>query len=83
VFSLHVPGGEDPVCGSAQCLLAPYWHLKKALEKSREFKTVAASSRRGVVSVVWAQNTTVDGGVEDAVLLKGTTAFLGRGECYF
>jgi predicted PhzF superfamily epimerase YddE/YHI9 len=81
MFSPHLPGGEDPVCGSAQCLLAPYWHSRKQLEKGQEIRTFSVSARRGVVDVVWAPSASE--GKEDAVLLKGTTAFLGKGECYF
>lgn len=39
---------EDPVCGSAHCALAPYWHKK--LGKC-DFVALAASTRGGVVNV--------------------------------
>nr|GMD23640.1 phenazine biosynthesis-like domain-containing protein 1 [Ipomoea batatas] len=40
---------EDPVCGSAHCALASYWH--KMLGGKRDFIAYAASPRSGVVNV--------------------------------
>ncbi|KAJ2935393.1 hypothetical protein H1R20_g1701, partial [Candolleomyces eurysporus] len=36
MFSPEVPGGEDSVCGSAHCLLVPYWYKQKGLERGKE-----------------------------------------------
>ncbi|TFK26701.1 Diaminopimelate epimerase-like protein [Coprinopsis marcescibilis] len=36
MFSPELPGGEDPVCGSIQCLLAPYWYAKKAIPSGKD-----------------------------------------------
>jgi len=66
--------GEDPVCGTAQCLMAPYWYSKVGQEAGKEITSIAASARRGVVKVTWR---------ESGVLLRGTTAKLASGEVYY
>jgi len=74
MFCDELPGGEDPVCGTAQCLMAPYWYAKVGLDVGKEITSIAASARRGVLKVTWR---------ERGVLLRGTTAKLASGEvCY-
>ncbi len=59
---------EDPVTGSAHCLMAPYWGNVLGKDKMRAFQ---ASSRGGVVE------TTLAG---DRVKLAGTAVTVVRGE---
>lgn len=48
-FAPQVGVPEDPVCGSAHCMLAPYW--AEVLKKKR-FRALQASQRGGVVEAV-------------------------------
>lgn len=59
---------EDPVCGSAHCVLAPHWQNK--LNKS-SFTAYQASSRGGIVHV------SING---DRVFLKGEAVTIFKGE---
>ncbi|EAU83403.1 hypothetical protein CC1G_09097 [Coprinopsis cinerea okayama7 len=95
MFSPHVPGGEDAVCGSAQCLLAPYWYAKLAqlgcqkVVPGNQVTSYSASPRGGVVKVVWESDRDIprDGGgggeEKERVLLRGEVALLASGECFF
>ena len=70
MFSPEVPGGEDSVCGSAHCLLVPYWYTQKNLERGTVNVAKQVSPRGGVLHVVW------DG---DTIKLRGESAILFTG----
>jgi PhzF family phenazine biosynthesis protein len=59
---------EDPVTGSAHCVLAPYWSAK--LQKT-SMRAVQLSKRRGELDVALR---------EDRVVLGGACAIVSRGE---
>ncbi|TDL21700.1 phenazine biosynthesis protein [Rickenella mellea] len=44
---------EDPVCGSAQCMLGPYWHKKLKLKSGEVMVARQVSERGGDFEVVW------------------------------
>ena len=67
-FAPRLGINEDPVTGSAHCLLAPYWAEK--LEKTA-FKAYQASERGGVLHVVLK---------DDRVEIAGAAAFIFEGE---
>ncbi|PFH45256.1 hypothetical protein AMATHDRAFT_71904, partial [Amanita thiersii Skay4041] len=43
----HTPGGEDMVCGTAHCLIGPYWHKKRGILPGEEVKARQVSRRGG------------------------------------
>ncbi|KAF4611488.1 hypothetical protein D9613_004135 [Agrocybe pediades] len=63
---------EDPVCGSAHAVMAPYWHMKDNLTPGKEVKAKQVSARGGDLRVVWdsAENTVKLGG-QCAVFVSG------------
>ncbi|KAJ7112857.1 hypothetical protein C8R43DRAFT_1099561 [Mycena crocata] len=75
VSRMFVPMLEDAVCGSAHCLLAPYWSRKKSLVPNREFKAKQVSSRGGNLSLVWDQGNGL-------LTLKGETFVMASGEIF-
>ena len=66
---LGVP--EDPVTGSAHCLLTPYWSEKIG---KKTFNAYQASSRGGWLHVRW---------VADRVRILGDSALIFKGELLF
>ncbi|KAG6829109.1 hypothetical protein H0H92_005651 [Tricholoma furcatifolium] len=66
-----VPGDEDHVCGSAHCLMVPYWYQRLGIAETTEIKARQVSARGGVL------NITLDG---DIVKLAGDVLVLGKGE---
>ncbi|KAJ7070537.1 phenazine biosynthesis PhzF protein [Mycena amicta] len=72
------PGSaEDHVCGSAHCLLSPYWSRKHTLSGGQEFIARQVSKRGGVLELRLLQ----DEG-NDLVALKGETCVIGSGEIF-
>lgn len=70
-----IPGDEDHVCGSAHCLMAPYWYKKRGIPSGQEIKAKQVSSRGGDLKVVWEAD-------RNTVQLKGISTVLGKGELY-
>eukprot|EP00824_Muranothrix_gubernata_P018034 TRINITY_DN36913_c0_g1_i1.p1 TRINITY_DN36913_c0_g1~~TRINITY_DN36913_c0_g1_i1.p1 ORF type:complete len:304 (+),score=38.18 TRINITY_DN36913_c0_g1_i1:82-912(+) len=71
LFEPNLGVNEDPVCGSANCCTAPYWHRRTG---DTTFIAYDASERGGVVHV------TLEG---DRVLLAGETQLILQGELLF
>jgi predicted PhzF superfamily epimerase YddE/YHI9 len=68
----HVPGGEDHVCGSAHCLMAPYWYKKRDIPRGQETKAKQVSPRGGDLKVVWEADLNI-------VRLMWQAVVLGKG----
>jgi len=69
----YVPGDEDHVCGSAHCLMAPYWYNKLDIASGQEIRARQVSRRGGVLNLVWEAD-------ENKLRLSGEVAMLGKGE---
>ncbi|KAJ6541819.1 hypothetical protein B0H19DRAFT_959077 [Mycena capillaripes] len=69
------PASEDPVCGSAHCLIGPYWSKKNGLASEQAFTAKQVSPRGGDLSLSWDQNAAVMG-------LTGETFVMASGEIY-
>lgn len=66
---------EDPVCGTAHCLVGPYWAAKKSLESV--FMARMASKRGGDLRV------TVDAAKDpDFIKLAGELRTVSKGELF-
>ncbi|KAJ7157158.1 hypothetical protein C8R46DRAFT_421128 [Mycena filopes] len=72
---LPPPFSEDAVCGSAHCLIAPYWAKKTGLPADQPFSAKQVSSRGGDLGLVWDQTAGV-------VVLTATTFVMAKGEVY-
>lgn len=70
-----LPGGEDHVCGSAHCLLGPYWYQKCGINAGTEVNATQVSPRGGSIGLVWEDNKNV-------IRLKGQLFVFGSGELY-
>jgi len=68
-----VPGDEDHVCGSAHCVMTPYWSEKRGIPRGQEIKATQVSPRGGNLEVTWESD-------KDIVKLRGTAAVLATGE---
>ncbi|KAI0316860.1 hypothetical protein OF83DRAFT_1124558 [Amylostereum chailletii] len=64
---------EDPVCGSAHCLLAPYWSAKLALEAGTDVRAKQVSWRGGDLGLTMESGTGV-------LRLRGEARIVMRGE---
>ncbi|KAJ6560322.1 hypothetical protein B0H19DRAFT_1376109 [Mycena capillaripes] len=72
----HPPAAaEDQVCGSAHCLIGPYWSKKNGLASGQAFTAKQVSPRGGDLSLSWDQNAAVMG-------LTGDTFVMASGEIY-
>jgi predicted PhzF superfamily epimerase YddE/YHI9 len=69
----NVPGDEDHVCGSAHCLMAPYWYKKRGIPGGQEIKAKQVSPRGGDLKVVCDTDTNI-------VRLMGQVTVWGKGE---
>ena len=65
--------GEDPVCGSAHCLLTPYWCEKYGIAPGQEVIAKQVSARGGNVRAVWDD-------VNGTVKLRGQGAIFASGQ---
>lgn len=70
---LGVEGGEDPVCGSAHCLIGPYWYGKQGIPARQEIKAKQVSPRGGDLKLVWDEE-------EGNIKLRGELAIIATGE---
>lgn len=76
MFSPDIPGFEDHVCGSAHCLVVPYWYKKKGIEPGKEVVAKMASARGGILNVSYDVE-------QSKVRLAGEATLLSTGVCYF
>lgn len=63
---------EDHVCGSAHCMMTPYWS-KKLGTSGTQMQANQVSQRGGVLRVAWKQT-------EDVITLAGQAKIVARGE---
>jgi predicted PhzF superfamily epimerase YddE/YHI9 len=68
-----VPNDEDPVCGTAHCILTPYWSQKLGIARGQEIEARQVSARGGILKLVWNPDI-------DKVHLKGQMTEIARGE---
>ncbi|GLB35775.1 putative phenazine biosynthesis-like protein [Lyophyllum shimeji] len=68
-----VPGDEDQVCGSAHCLMAPYWYSKFGIPSGQEIRARQVSPRGGLLKLMWEAE-------KNTLKLSGEVAVLGKGE---
>lgn len=71
-FSSILPLGEDPVCGSAHCLLTPYWCEKHGIA-GQEISAKQVSERGGDIRAVWDD-------IRGTVKLSGQAAIFATGQ---
>lgn len=69
-FAPQLGVDEDPVTGSAHCLLTPYWGEKLGKKRLSAFQ---ASKRGGSLELEW---------VDDRILIKGSAAFIFKAELF-
>ncbi|TFK41953.1 hypothetical protein BDQ12DRAFT_677435 [Crucibulum laeve] len=70
-----LPAGEDSVCGSAHCLLGPYWCQKLSIPAGQEVKARQVSARGGDLRLIWHQQV---GNMQ----LRGQAAMIGSGQLH-
>ncbi|KAL0951680.1 hypothetical protein HGRIS_008359 [Hohenbuehelia grisea] len=66
-------GGEDHVCGSAHCMLTPYWSRKLQFAKGGEMKARQVSKRGGDIKVAWDEE-------REIIRLMGQVVIYTKGE---
>ena len=76
VFAPEFGIDEDPVTGSAHCLLGPYWAKKLGKKSGESLKAKQVSKREGDVEIIWDQE-------KDICYLRGDAAVVRRGTLYF
>jgi predicted PhzF superfamily epimerase YddE/YHI9 len=70
-----MPGaGEDHVCGSAHCLLGPYWYTQKGLPLGEKVISTIVSARGGNANLIWEQDNTLR--------LQGEAVIFATGEVF-
>lgn len=75
VFAPAVGIAEDPVTGSAHCVLAPYWSRVMNITVGDPFVARQASPRGGDLELVWDM-------ARERVKLRGNAVVVARGEMY-
>ncbi|KAF8167478.1 hypothetical protein B0H34DRAFT_646183 [Crassisporium funariophilum] len=65
--------GEDAVCGSAHCLLTPYWSKKQGIASGQLIKAKQVSQRGGDLRVIWEDS-------ENVVKLRGEAFIFASGD---
>lgn len=65
--------GEDPVCGTAHCVLTPYWCEKRGIPPGQEVNAKQLSARGGHIRAVWDN-------VNERVKLRGQAAIFATGQ---
>ncbi|KAF8897854.1 hypothetical protein BD779DRAFT_1617963 [Infundibulicybe gibba] len=69
-----LPGpGEDQVCGSAHCLLTPYWQRKKGIQAKQMVKARQVSPRGGDLTLCWDD-------AKELLSLSGNVVVIAHGE---
>ncbi|KAF8079024.1 hypothetical protein FPV67DRAFT_1648599 [Lyophyllum atratum] len=69
----YVAGDEDHVCGSAHCVMAPYWYNQLEIASGQEIKARQVSRRGGDLKLMWESEKNI-------LRLSGEVALLGKGE---
>lgn len=69
----NIIGDEDHVCGSAHCLLAPYWSERLGIPRGQLFKAKQVSQRGGDLRVIWDSE-------KNTIKLAGAVTRLSKGE---
>ncbi|KAI0070480.1 Diaminopimelate epimerase-like protein [Panus rudis PR-1116 ss-1] len=72
---------EDHVCGSAHCLLTPYWSRKLALE-GEVIQAKQVSARGGDLKVIWHKPEKSVEGELGRVALRGETVLTVKGDLF-
>lgn len=75
MFAPSIGIQEDQVCGSANCLLAPYWAKKRGVKSGTEMVARQLSERGGTIWV------TLDDQME-RVKLRGNAIIVAEGKLY-
>ena len=65
--------GEDSVCGTAHCLLTPYWCEKHGIAPGQEVRAKQVSARGGNIRAIWDD-------VNGTVKLRGQGAIFATGQ---
>lgn len=73
VFAPSIGVPEDPACGAAHCLLAPYWAQKLAKAEAAEILTKQVSERGGDLKVRWHE-------AKGEITLSGQSRSIVKGE---
>jgi predicted PhzF superfamily epimerase YddE/YHI9 len=68
-----IPGGEDHVCGSAHCVITPYWYDKLGISRGLEIRARQVSPRGGELGLLWEAD-------QNVLRVKGAATFLAKGE---
>lgn len=71
-----IPGGEDPVCGSAHCVMTPYWYQKHRIASWKSIKAKQVSARGGDLLLTWDE-------AAKSIKLAGESTVIGVGDLYF
>ncbi|KAG6846102.1 hypothetical protein H0H87_006466 [Tephrocybe sp. NHM501043] len=69
----YVQNDEDPVCGSAHCVLAPYWYPKLKISNGQSVTARAVSPRGGELGLTYDAD-------KATLKLRGQVTELGKGE---
>lgn len=75
MFAPAVEVDEDHVCGSAHCLLVPYWSEKIGIQDEGNMLAKQVSLRGGELEVAWKA-------AESKVVLRGEVRITMKGEIY-
>jgi predicted PhzF superfamily epimerase YddE/YHI9 len=75
MFAPQAGVAEDPVCGTANALAAPYWMVAKNISKSEVILVKQVSARGGDLRIEW------DAG-EGKIKLAGQARGVCSGEVY-
>ena len=65
--------GEDSVCGTAHCVLTPYWCEKYGIAPGQEVNAKQVSKRGGNIRAIWDD-------VKGTVKLRGQVAIIATGQ---
>jgi predicted PhzF superfamily epimerase YddE/YHI9 len=63
---------EDPVTGSLQCLLAPYWSKKLGIKPGEAMRVQQVGPRTGELEVIWNE-------ADEVCLLRGSGRIVCKG----
>lgn len=73
MFAPAIGMEEDHVCGSANCLLGPYWAKKKRIQSGEEMFARQVSARGGELWVIFDEETQL-------VKLRGEVKLVAKGQ---
>lgn len=75
VFAPNCGIAEDPVTGSAHCVLAPYWEKVLNITEGSTVLARQVSRRGGDIALVWDRRT-------KTVKIQGDALIVARGELF-